>query len=80
MYDIKFLGNSCRSPMAECILKNLVNKLNENSVKLECFIDSAAIETWNVGRRPDERCLSVLKENGLNTNHIGRQVSYFYLF
>lgn len=37
-------------------------------------VDSAGLRTWNVGRKPNERCIKVLQENGLTTDHIGRQV------
>lgn len=69
--SLLFLGNSCRSPMAESILKHICS--NE-SVPLNWTIDSAALETWNVGRPPEPRCLLVLAENGMTSYHIGRQI------
>lgn len=45
--------------------------LREN---LDWMVDSAALADWNVGRSPEERCLTVLRENGLDSNHIGRQI------
>ncbi|XP_058811664.1 low molecular weight phosphotyrosine protein phosphatase 2-like [Topomyia yanbarensis] len=64
------IGNSCRSPMAEAIMKDIVLKEG-----LDWIIDSAAIADWNVGYLPEDRCLAVLRENELDSNHIGRQIS-----
>uniref|UniRef100_A0A1A9V8W2 Phosphotyrosine protein phosphatase I domain-containing protein n=1 Tax=Glossina austeni TaxID=7395 RepID=A0A1A9V8W2_GLOAU len=64
------LGNTCRSPMAEAIMRDLCEEL-----ELSWVIDSAGLRSWNVGRRPDGRCLKVLEENGLSTKHYGRMVN-----
>ena len=64
-----FAGNTCRSPMAECIMRHLVKEYD-----LPWTCDSAGLRSWNVGRRPDERCLKVLDENGMTTTHYGRMV------
>ncbi|XP_055612715.1 low molecular weight phosphotyrosine protein phosphatase 1-like [Uranotaenia lowii] len=64
------IGNSCRSPMAEAVMKDLLAKENIH----HCLVDSAAIASWNVGRTPEERCLQVLSENNLTSEHIGRQI------
>ena len=64
-----FIGNTCRSPMAECIMRHLVKEY-----ELPWTCDSAGLRSWNVGRRPDERCLKVLDENGMTTAHYGRMV------
>lgn len=66
------VGNSCRSPMAESILRDMINKCDKS---LDWVVDSAGIANWNVGRSPEPRCLFVLHENGLTSNHIGRQVN-----
>ncbi|TMW50976.1 hypothetical protein DOY81_003977 [Sarcophaga bullata] len=70
-------GNTCRSPMAECIMRHLVKEY-----ELPWTCDSAGLRSWNVGRRPDERCLKVLDENGMTTTHYGRMVTVddFVLF
>lgn len=64
------VGNSCNSPMAETIMQNLMVKTS-----LYWEIDSAALRTWNIGRKPDKRCLRVLREHGLRTDHFCRLVS-----
>ncbi|KAH8257762.1 hypothetical protein KR038_000379, partial [Drosophila bunnanda] len=63
-------GNSCSSPMAEAIMQNLMVK---TSIYWE--VDSAGLRTWNTGRRPDQRCLRVLREHGLRSDHFCRQFS-----
>ncbi|KAH8308261.1 hypothetical protein KR059_009216, partial [Drosophila kikkawai] len=63
-------GNSCSSPMAEAIMQSLMVK---TSIYWE--VDSAGLRTWNTGRRPDQRCLRVLREHGLRSDHFCRQFS-----
>uniref|UniRef100_T1H3C6 acid phosphatase n=1 Tax=Megaselia scalaris TaxID=36166 RepID=T1H3C6_MEGSC len=70
MVTATFSGNSCRSPMAEAVLKSLAAQKN-----LNWKIDSAALREWNVGRSPEPRCIKVLAENNLHTDHIGRQIT-----
>ncbi|XP_055385135.1 low molecular weight phosphotyrosine protein phosphatase 1-like [Condylostylus longicornis] len=65
------LGNSCRSPMAESILKSLIMPHNE----LNWTIDSAALRSWNVGCPPQSRCLEILRQRGLKSNHVGRKIT-----
>lgn len=52
------LGNICRSPLAEGILRS---KLNENF-----FIDSAGTGPWHVGKSPDKRSISVAGKYGID--------------
>ncbi len=61
------LGNICRSPLAEGILKSKVNSE-------QVFVDSAGTGSWHVGNTPDPRSIEVAKLNGLDiTNQRGRQ-------
>lgn len=62
-------GNSCRSPMAESVLK-FISKDDQN-----LFIDSAAIADWNVGYSPEPRCIQVLAEHNMTSDHITRQIN-----
>ncbi|XP_075160625.1 arginine phosphatase [Haematobia irritans] len=64
------IGNTCRSPMAEGILKHLALK-NE----LDWICDSAGLRSWNVGREPEERCLKVLGDHGIKLKHYGREIT-----
>ena len=46
------LGNICRSPAGEGIMKSLVKKAG---LENEFEIDSAGIGNWHVGQLPDSR-------------------------
>lgn len=59
--------------MAESVLKHLITQIPGR--KLDWLIDSAAIADWNVGLPPEPRCITVLEEHGLGSEHIARQVS-----
>lgn len=63
------LGNICRSPLAEGILKS---KLPKDKFT----IDSAGTANYHVGSAPDRRAIKVAKENGLDISGLrGRQFS-----
>jgi protein-tyrosine phosphatase len=53
------LGNICRSPMAEGVLRT---KAKEGSVSLE--IDSCGTGDWHIGETPDERAQQCMKDLG----------------
>ncbi len=53
------LGNICRSPLAEGILKSKVNTQ-------KIFVDSAGTGNYHIGRLPDERSITVAKKNLLD--------------
>ena len=46
------LGNICRSPAADGIMKHLVA---ERGLEDEFLIDSAGIGSWHIGQLPDYR-------------------------
>ena len=54
------LGNICRSPLAEGILKS---KVSEN-----VYVDSAGTAAYHVGELPDKRSISVAKKYGIDLN------------
>ena len=61
------LGNICRSPMAEGILKS---KVNPEKV----HVDSAGTGDYNINQIPDSRSIAVAKRYGLDiSNQRGRQ-------
>jgi protein-tyrosine phosphatase len=63
------LGNICRSPLAEGILRS---KLPEDSF----IIDSAGTGNWHVGNPPDPRSIKIALDKGLTISHLlGRQFS-----
>uniref|UniRef100_A0A9L0THL1 Low molecular weight phosphotyrosine protein phosphatase n=1 Tax=Equus caballus TaxID=9796 RepID=A0A9L0THL1_HORSE len=66
------LGNICRSPIAEAVFRKLVTDQN---ISDNWVIDSGAVSDWNVGRAPDPRAVSCLRNHGINTAHKARQVT-----
>ena len=51
------LGNICRSPLAEGILKH-------KTQKLDVFIDSAGTASYHVGHFPDSRSIKIASKLG----------------
>lgn len=43
--------------------------------KLDSVVDSAATGSWHVGNRADPRALNTLKNHGLESKHIVRQIN-----
>ena len=61
------LGNICRSPLAEGILKS---KINTSKI----FVDSAGTAAYHVGNLADERSIEVAKKYGIDiTNQRARK-------
>ena len=55
------LGNICRSPLAEGVLKYKIQKKG-----LNWHIDSAGTGDWHVGELPDKRSIAVAKKYGID--------------
>ena len=64
------LGNICRSPAAEGIMKSLVEK---EEMSDDFFIDSAAIGSWHIGQLPDSRMRKCGAEHGYRFDSHARQ-------
>lgn len=64
MVKILFIchGNICRSPMAECVLKNMVAQSGRSS---EFYIDSAATSQEEIGNPIYPPAIRKLKEEGI---------------
>ena len=64
------LGNICRSPLAEAIFRNLVDKKG-----LTDFIttDSAGTAAYHIGEQPDPRSIDVARLHNIPIFHKGRQ-------
>jgi len=63
------LGNICRSPLAEGILKQ---KVAERQLNWE--VDSAGTGAWHVGELPDPRSISTARKHSLDiTDQRARQ-------
>jgi protein-tyrosine phosphatase len=63
------LGNICRSPLAEGILRDKAEKLN-----LDITIDSAGTSNYHIGQHPDNRTVLNAKLHGIDISKLkGRQ-------
>lgn len=61
------LGNICRSPLAEGILKS-------KTFLKDVIVDSAGTSNYHIGSAPDKRSIQVAKEHNIDiTNQRGRQ-------
>lgn len=64
------LGNICRSPLAEGILKQ---KIREHGLDWE--VDSAGTGSWHVGELPDPRSIATARKHGIDiTDQRARQL------
>lgn len=65
------LGNICRSPLAEGILRNKIKQAG-----LDWEIDSAGIGGWHAGDLPDRRSIAVAKKYNINlSNQRARKIN-----
>lgn len=63
------LGNICRSPLAEGILRQLAA-----DHKLDTIVDSCGTANYHVGEQPDPRSIKVAAANGIDISELsGRQ-------
>ncbi|MGG2056830.1 low molecular weight protein-tyrosine-phosphatase [Lysinibacillus pakistanensis] len=66
------LGNICRSPMAEAVMRNLIEK---ESLTHKIAVDSAATSSWHIGEPPHKGTQEKLKEYGISIKGMqGRQL------
>lgn len=66
------MGNICRSPAAEGVMKSLVNK---NGMKDKIYVDSAGTIDYHAGETPDPRMIEAASERGYELNHRARQIT-----
>ena len=65
------LGNICRSPLAEGILREKVSQ-----VGLNVSIDSAGTSNYHIGQHPDQRTIANALQHGVDLSNLkGRQFS-----
>ncbi|WP_093811197.1 low molecular weight protein-tyrosine-phosphatase [Stappia sp. ES.058] len=57
------LGNICRSPLAEGILRA---KLARVGLDTRIGVDSAGTGNWHVGKAPDPRSVAIAAQNGID--------------
>jgi protein-tyrosine phosphatase len=58
------LGNICRSPLAEGIMKEKLKRYNVNAI-----VDSAGTAAYHAGERPDPRSIDVAIKNGIDISY-----------
>jgi protein-tyrosine phosphatase len=61
------LGNICRSPLAEGIMRS---KLEQHNLSYQ--VDSAGTGNWHQGEPPDHRSIKIAAENGID---ISKQIA-----
>lgn len=57
------LGNICRSPMAEAVMRHLIRQEN---LPYTIEVDSAGTGDWHIGHQPHEGTRKVLDEHGVS--------------
>ena len=57
------LGNICRSPMADGVFRDIVDKAD---IDFKVDIDSAGTSGWHINAPPDERAQRVLESKGID--------------
>lgn len=65
------LGNICRSPTAEGVMRKLVS---EAGLQEEIELDSAGTGAWHVGEQADARARAAARARGIDLDSVARQV------
>ncbi len=65
------LGNICRSPSAEAVLKS---RLVDHNLENEIFVDSAGTSGYHEGERADHRMRAFAKRRDYDLTSLSRQV------
>jgi protein-tyrosine phosphatase len=66
------LGNICRSPMAEAVIRA---RVLDGGLAERVLVDSAGTDGWHIGEDADPRALSTLRAAGYELAHSGRQIT-----
>jgi protein-tyrosine phosphatase len=66
------MGNICRSPTAEAVMRAVVAREGLEDV---VEIDSAGTGAWHVGNRPDRRATAAARTRGIVLHGAARQVT-----
>ncbi len=64
------LGNICRSPMGEVVLRDRLEKHD-----LDIEVNSGGTGSWHIGENANLRTIQVLEENNYVINHKAKQVT-----
>jgi protein-tyrosine phosphatase len=65
------LGNICRSPSAEGVMRSLVQR---EGLEGQVVVDSAGTGAWHIGSSPDDRARRAATERGVQLSGRARQV------
>jgi protein-tyrosine phosphatase len=67
------LGNICRSPLAEGVMRDLARRVGcEQAI----VVDSAGIGAWHVGDPPDRRSIAIARAHGIDIAGLrGRKIA-----
>ena len=65
------LGNICRSPMAEAVFSDMVEKAGLSD---QIDIDSCGTGSWHVGEAPHRGTQQVLRKHDISYSHRARQI------
>lgn len=65
------LGNICRSPMAEVVLRERVAIVGASD---RIVVDSAGTGDWHIGHGMDDRAFATLSGRGYASAHVARQI------
>ncbi len=66
------LGNICRSPMGEAVLKERIRRAG---LADQVVVDSAGTGDWHLGHPADDRALATLNQAGYQLDHVSRQIN-----
>lgn len=64
------LGNICRSPTAEAVMRGLVERAG---LAREIEVDSAGTGDWHAGQPPDRRSIAAAQKRGITVGGRARQ-------
>lgn len=66
------LGNICRSPLAEGVLRH---RAAERGLEEAIDVDSAGTGAWHAGESPDERSVAVARRHGIELGGQARKLT-----
>jgi protein-tyrosine phosphatase len=66
------LGNICRSPIAEAVLRERIDRAGLSDL---VTVDSAGTGDWHIGYEADPRSQAILTQNGYELTHTARQIT-----
>ncbi len=68
------LGNICRSPTAEGVMRSLLAEQGDHAGLPEIEVDSAGTGGWHVGSAPDERATAAAADHGVTLEGRARRI------